>query len=117
MELERLERRLQAARGEIPPDLVIAGGRVANVYTGEWLSLDVAIYDGVIVGLGDYAGPRVELQGQYLLPGFIDGHLHLESSMLTPRELARALVPLGTTAVGADPPEIPHVRGAGGPGF
>ena len=114
MELERLERRLQAARGEIPPDLVIAGGRVANVYTGEWLSLDVAIYDGVIVGLGDYAGPRVELQGQYLLPGFIDGHLHLESSMLTPRELARALVPLGTTGVVADPHEIANVMGTRG---
>ncbi|MEW6387963.1 MAG: adenine deaminase [Thermodesulfobacteriota bacterium] len=114
MELERLKRRLKAARGEIPPDLVLASGRVANVYTGEWLSLDVAVYDGIIVGLGDYAGPRLELQGQYLLPGFIDGHLHLESSMLTPRELARALVPLGTTAVVADPHEIANVWGTQG---
>lgn len=111
---DRLKQRLQAARGEIPADLVIVGARVAQVYTGEWRETGVALFDGVIVGLGDYAGPRLEVNGQYLLPGFIDGHLHLESSLLTPRELARALLPLGTTAVVADPHEIANVWGSRG---
>ncbi len=111
---DRLKQRLQAARGEIPADLVIVGARVAQVYTGEWRETGVALFDGVIVGLGEYAGPRVEVKGQYLLPGFIDGHLHLESSLLTPRELARALLPLGTTAVVADPHEIANVWGSRG---
>ena len=111
---ERLKRRLQAARGEVPADLVIAGGRVANVYTGECQRVDVAVYDGVIVGLGDYEGPRMDVKGRYVLPGLIDGHLHLESSMLTPRELARALLPLGTTTVVADPHEIANVWGTAG---
>ena len=114
MWMERLPRRLQAARGEVPADLVLTGGRVANVFTGEWQETDVALFDGIIVGLGDYPGPRLDLTGRYLLPGFIDGHLHVESSMLTPRELARALLPLGTTTVVADPHEIANVWGAAG---
>jgi adenine deaminase len=113
-DLERLQTRLRAARGETEVDLVIGGGLVGNVYTGEWLRQDIAVYDGVVVGLGDYPGPRVEVPGRYVVPGFIDGHLHLESSMLTPRELARALVPLGTTAVVADPHEIANVWGTRG---
>jgi adenine deaminase len=113
-DLERVEKRLQAARGEIEADLVIVGSLVGNVYTGEWLEQNIALYDGVIVGLGDYAGPRMEVPGRYLVPGFIDGHLHLESSMLTPRELARALVPLGTTTIVADPHEIANVWGTRG---
>jgi adenine deaminase len=112
--LEKIQKRLQAARGEIEADLVIAGGLVGNVYTGEWLQQNIALYDGVIVGLGDYSGPRMEVPGRYVVPGFIDGHLHLESSMLTPRELARALVPLGTTTIMADPHEIANVWGTRG---
>ena len=114
MGMERLQRRLQAARGEAPADLVLTGGRVANVYTGQWQETDVALFDGIIVGLGDYPGPRLDVTGRYLLPGLIDGHLHLESSMLTPRELARALLPLGTTTVVADPHEIANVWGTAG---
>jgi adenine deaminase len=115
MDRERLQLRLRAARGLMPADLVLTGGWVANVYTGEWRQTEVALFDGVIVGLGGgYAGPRLDLQGRYLLPGFIDGHLHLESSMLTPRELARALLARGTTAVVADPHEIANVWGAAG---
>ncbi len=113
-DLHRVKKRLEAARGEIEADLVIAGGWVANVFTGEWLKQDVAVYDGVIVGTGAYPGPRVEMPGRYLVPGLIDGHMHLESSMLTPRELARALVPLGTTTVVADPHEIANVWGTQG---
>jgi adenine deaminase len=110
----KLTKLLQAARGEGPVDLVLTGGRVANVYTGEWQEIDVALCDGVIVGVGDYAGPRLPVAGRYLLPGFIDGHLHLESTMLTPRELSRALLPLGTTTVVADPHEIANVWGTRG---
>jgi adenine deaminase len=111
---EKMQARLRVARGERPADLVLTGGLVANVYTGEWLRRDVALFDGIIAGLGDYSGPRMDLHGRYLLPGFIDGHLHLESSMLTPRELARALLPLGTTTVIADPHEIANVWGTYG---
>ncbi len=114
LDLQRIQRRLQAARGEIEVDLVIADCLVGNVYTGEWLKQNIALYDGIIVGVGDYPGPRMELPGRYLVPGFIDGHLHLESSMLTPRELARAMVPLGTTAIVADPHEIANVWGTRG---
>ncbi len=110
----RIARRLQTARGDLPADLVLSGGLVANVYTGEWLRQDVAIVDGVIAGLGDYAGPRLLVDGAYILPGLIDGHLHLESTLLTPRELARALLPLGTTTVVVDPHEISNVLGTSG---
>lgn len=114
MQTERLKKLLQAARGDLPADLVLAGGLVANVYTGEWQKTDVALCDGLIVGLGNYPGPRLEVPGRYILPGFIDGHLHLESSLLTPGELARALLPLGTTTVVADPHEIANVWGTPG---
>jgi adenine deaminase len=114
MSMETWQTRLRVARGEVPAELVLSGGRVANVYTGEWQETDVALFDGIIVGLGDYSGPRLDVTGRYILPGFIDGHLHLESSMLTPRELARALLPLGTTTVVADPHEIANVWGAAG---
>ncbi len=111
---ERLARRLRVARGEAPADLVLAGGQVADLYRGCWQKIDVALFDGIIAGLGDYDGPRMEVRGSYILPGLIDGHLHLESSMLTPRELARALLPLGTTTVVADPHEIANVWGTAG---
>ena len=114
MSRERLKRRLRAARGEVAADLVLGGGWVANVYTGEWQQKDVALFDGLIVGLGDYPGPRLEMSGRYILPGLIDGHLHLESSMLTPPQLARALLPRGTTTVVADPHEIANVWGTAG---
>lgn len=115
MDLRRWQRRLAVAKGEASADLVLTGGRVANVFTGEWLTAEVALVDGVVAGLGEgYPGPRLDLEGSYLLPGFIDGHLHLESSLLTPRELARALLPCGTTAVVADPHEIVNVWGMAG---
>jgi adenine deaminase len=114
MQMQRLAKRLRVARGVDPAEMVLTGGRVANVYTGEWQETDVALCDGVIVGLGDYAGPRLPVTDRYILPGLIDGHLHLESSMLTPRELSQALLPLGTTTVVADPHEIANVWGAKG---
>jgi adenine deaminase len=114
VDMARIFERLRAAHGARDADLVLAGGLVANVYTGEWLRQDVALFDGIIVGLGDYAGPRLDVNGACILPGLIDGHLHLESSMLAPRELARALLPLGTTTIVVDPHEIANVSGTRG---
>ncbi len=111
----RLKKRIQAARGEIAPDLVLKGGSVVNVFSCEILDTDVAIYDGVIVGLGHYDGPEmIDVTGHYVCPGFIDGHFHVESSMLSPKELARAVIPMGTTAIVADPHEIANVMGENG---
>jgi adenine deaminase len=114
MHINKLLKCLRVTRGEEAADLVLTGGRVANVYTGEWQETNVALCDGVIAGLGNYKGPKLSVIGRYILPGLIDGHLHLESSMLTPRELARVLLPLGTTTVVADPHEIANVWGIRG---
>jgi adenine deaminase len=106
---------LAVARGDAPPDLVIAGARVFSAFTREWLELDVAVFDGVIAGLGSYdGGERVDARGQWLVPGFIDAHVHIESSKLTPAEFARAVVPHGTTGVVTDPHEVANVLGPAG---
>src|SRR5512137_1096957 len=113
--IERLKNRIRAARGEIAPDLVVKGGRVINVFTHEIVKQDVAIHDGVVVGIGAYDGPRIlDGKGRYLCPGFIDGHCHMESTMLSPPELAKAVLPHGTTAIIADPHEIANVLGKNG---
>ncbi len=105
---------LKVAQGQLPPDLVLRGGQIIDVFSGTLLNADVALYDGLIVGVGDYEGPTLEVAGQYICPGFIDGHLHLESTMLVPPEFARAVLARGTTAVIADPHEIANVWGARG---
>jgi adenine deaminase len=113
--MKKLNKRIQAARGEISPDLVLKGGRVINLFSCEILETDVAIYDGYVVGLGDYNGPRViDVKGRYVCPGFIDGHIHLESSLLSPPELSKAMAPLGTTSIVTDPHEIANVMGKAG---
>ena len=110
-----LQRRLAVARGDEPADLVVRGGRVLSVFTREWLEVDVAIVDGVIAGLGSYEGREtVDAAGRYVVPGFIDAHMHLESVKLLVDELARLVLPLGTTAVVADPHEIANVLGSDG---
>src|SRR5512132_348559 len=110
-----LERRLAVARGDEPADLVIRGGRVFSVFTREWLEGDLAIADGYIAGLGDYEGKEtLDASGRHVVPGFIDAHMHLESSKLLVDEFARLVVPLGTTAVVADPHEIANVLGTDG---
>ena len=114
MSLE-LARRLAVARGDEPADVVVRGGRVLSVFTREWLDVDVAIADGWIAGLGEYAGREVvNASGRFVVPGFIDAHVHLESSKLLPDEFARLVLPLGTTAVVADPHEIANVLGTDG---
>ena len=106
---------MAVARGDEPAELVLAGGRVLSVFTKEWLDVDVAIQDGYVVGLGRYQGrERLNVEGAYLVPGFIDAHMHIESSKLTVDEFARAVLPHGTTAVIADPHEIANVLGSDG---
>ncbi|MDQ6879306.1 MAG: adenine deaminase [Candidatus Dormibacteraeota bacterium] len=106
---------MAVARGDQPADLVLAGGRVLSVFTKEWLEVDVAIHDGHVVGLGKYGGREVlDVAGAYLVPGFIDAHMHIESSKLTVDEFARAVLTHGTTTVVADPHEIANVLGADG---
>ncbi len=115
MEVRRLRRLIAVARGERPADLVLRGGRVANVFTGELLREDVAIVGDRIAGLGRYTGRVVrDVTGGVIAPGLVDAHLHLESTMLTPAAFARAVVPRGTTAIVMDPHEIGNVAGIGG---
>ena len=110
-----LTRRLSVARGDEPADVVVSGGRVLSVFTREWLEVDVAIADGFVAGLGSYEGHEVvDATGRYVVPGFIDAHMHLESSKLLVDEFARLVLPLGTTAVVADPHEIANVLGTDG---
>ncbi|MFC1862217.1 adenine deaminase [Chloroflexota bacterium] len=107
---------ISVARGELPADLVLANARVVNVFTGEVESGNVAIYGGRIAGVGDYQQAKevLDLGGKYLAPGFIDGHTHLESSMLDVSQYARAVVPRGTLAVVTDLHEITNVCGLEG---
>lgn len=112
---ERLAERLRAARGERPVDLILRGARVVNVFTGELMRTAVAVFDGIVVGYGDRPAQEVvDLGDAVLSPGFIDGHVHLESSLLLPGEFARAVLPHGTTTVLADPHEIANVSGLAG---
>src|SRR6266566_4156131 len=106
---------MAVARGDEPADLVIAGGHVLSVFTKEWLDVDVAVVDGFVVGLGRYQGrERLDVSGKYVVPGFIDAHMHIESSKLMLDEFARAVVAQGTTAVVADPHEVANVLGTDG---
>ncbi|HVW90291.1 MAG TPA: amidohydrolase family protein, partial [Gaiellaceae bacterium] len=110
-----LSRRLRVARGDEPADLVIRDGTVLSVFTREWLRTDVAVVDGFVAGLGEYEGNEtVDASGRWIVPGFIDAHMHLESSKLLVDEFARLVLPFGTTAVVADPHEIANVLGTDG---
>lgn len=110
-----LSRRLAVARGDEPADTVVRGGRVFCVFTREWLDADVAIVDGVIAGVGGYTGKKIlDADGRFVVPGFIDAHMHLESVKLLVDEFARLVLPLGTTTVVADPHEIANVLGVDG---
>jgi adenine deaminase len=110
-----LARRLAVARGDEPADVLVRGGRVLSVFTREWLEVDVAIAEGWIAGLGEYDGREVvDAAGRYVVPGFIDAHMHLESTKLLPDEFARLVLPLGTTAVVLDPHELANVLGTDG---
>lgn len=111
----QLEELIQVARGEVEVDLLLKNAQVVNVFSGNIHPADVAIHQSYIVGLGGYRARQIiDLQGQYLCPGFIDGHVHIESSMLRVPEFARVVVPQGTTTVICDPHEIANVLGLDG---
>jgi len=106
---------LAYARGDQPSDLLLKNGRIVNVLSGEVYPADVAIVRSRIAGVGQYEGlEEIDLEGAYLAPGFIDAHVHVESSLMPPAEFARAIVPRGTTTVVTDPHEIANVLGLDG---
>ena len=110
-----LEERIRVALGKGKVDLLIKNGRVVDVFSGQIERKDVAIFGGVIVGFGDYrARKMIDVKGDFLCPGLIDGHVHIESSMVTIPEFARAVLPNGTTSVVTDPHEIANVLGREG---
>jgi len=111
-----LTKLISVAKGELPADLILANGQVVNVFTGEVEPGNVAVYGDTIAGVGDYrdAGKIVDIGGRYVAPGFIDGHVHLESSMLDVSQYAQAVVPRGTLAIVTDLHEIANVCGLRG---
>ncbi len=113
---ETLERRIAQGRGDVPADLVLRGGRVLCLVTGTEIAGDVAICGDTIVGIGAlYDGARViDVSGKWLVPGFIDTHLHIESSCITPHEFDRCVAPRGVTTAICDPHEIANVAGIAG---
>lgn len=117
--LDILKKRIAVAKGDMPADLVVKGGRVVNLFSGRIGKTDVAISDGYIAGLGEaYKGDEeVDISGRFLVPGFIEGHIHIESTMLVPSELAPSLLMAGTTCIVADPHEIANVKGVEGISF
>lgn len=109
------KKRLACANGAAKADIVLKNGNVLNVFTEEIITTDVAVCGDMIVGVGAYDGEtEIDCTGKYLVPGFIDAHMHIESSMMTPGELAKVLVRAGTTTIVADPHEIVNVCGAKG---
>ncbi|MBF0705048.1 adenine deaminase [Alkalihalobacillus hwajinpoensis] len=113
--MEKLTRRVQAAAGKRPADLVIKNGIVLDSYNLELIKTDVAIVDGVIAGLGDFEGHHIiDADGKYIVPSLIDAHVHIESAMVTPSEFANAVLPCGVTTIVTDPHEIANVCGSEG---
>jgi adenine deaminase len=112
---EERQRLIAVARGDEVADLVLRNARLVNVRAGEIHDADIAIYGGRVAGFGDYeAREIIDLEGRHVCPGLIDAHVHIESSMVTVPEFARAVVPRGTTAVVTDPHEIANVLGVPG---
>ncbi len=112
----KLQDLIAVARGDKPADLVLKNASIINVFTSSIEKGDVAVYSGYIAGIGNYdqAGQIIDLKGAYLAPGFINGHIHIESSMLHPAQYARAVVPHGTTSISTDLHEITNVAGLDG---
>ena len=116
MEKHLLKKRIDAAAGRIPADIVIENCKIIDVYNSSIIEgKSIAIVDGCIAGVGDYKGRHtIDAKGRYAAPGFIDGHIHIESSFVTPEEIGRLLIPHGTTTIIADPHEIVNVCGMDG---
>ena len=115
MELERYRLCAEAAKKNAKAELVLKNANVVNVFTGEVIKGDVAIAEGIVVGVGQFEGiEERDMEGKYLCPGFIDSHLHLESTLVTPSELIGQAVQCGTTTYIVDPHESANVSGAAG---
>lgn len=116
MNQQELRQLIRVARGEMPADLILANARIINTFNGDVEQGNVAIYKGQIAGIGDYSEARetIDLAGDYVAPGLINGHTHVESSMLHITQYARAVVPRGTSAVVTDLHEITNVCGLNG---
>jgi adenine deaminase len=116
VKLKNLAELISVAKGDAPADLILANARVVNTFSGEVEKAGVAIYDGLIAGVGEYRQAKevIDLGGKHLAPGLINGHTHLESSMLDVGQYARAVVPRGTSAVVTDLHEIANVCGLKG---
>ena len=115
MNKKTLKKLIDVASGRFPADLVIKHCKIVDVYSGTITEGDIAISDGIIAGVGCYEGLKeIDAQGRYAAPGFIDSHIHIESSYVTPEEMGRLVVPYGTTTIIADPHEIVNVCGLKG---
>jgi adenine deaminase len=113
--MKELAKIIRVARGHMPADLVLRNARIVNVFSAEVHEGDIAILGERIVGIVDYTGKKeIDLERGFVLPGLIDGHMHLESTMVKVQEFARAVVPRGTTSVICDPHEIANVHGIEG---
>jgi adenine deaminase len=113
-----LKKLISTAAGNTPADLLVRGGKIADVYSGRFIEGDLVVTDGLVAAIGKpglYQGLEIiDAAGQYVLPAFIDSHIHIESSFLSPPELGRLLVPRGTSTIIADPHEIANVAGLAG---
>ena len=114
--MSALADRIDIARGLKEADLLLKNTRVVSLFSGEVVEADVVVAGGIIAGIGNYSkGEKVyDLKGKYLLPGLIEGHIHIESSLLPPPEFSRVVIPHGTTTVVVDPHEIANVLGEKG---
>ena len=111
----KLSRLIKVARGFEPPDLVLKGGQIVNVFSNEIYTADVALCGEQIAGIGSYTGPNeLDCRGKFITPGFLDGHMHIESSMVTVWEFSKTVLPHGTTTIMADPHELANVLGTEG---
>ena len=113
--LLKKQRIIAAAAGREPADLVLKNATFVNVFSNELSTMDIAVAEGLIVGMGSYQGrSEVDCTGKIVLPGFLDAHIHLESSLVSPTEFVKAVLPHGTTTVVTDPHEIATVMGTDG---
>lgn len=110
-----LSARIQASAKQIPAELVIKNAKVVNVFTRKIVETDIAVTQGIVVGLGNYTGQKeIDAKGQYVVPGLIDGHVHIESTLLPPHEFAKVSLLHGVTSAITDPHEIANVAGTTG---
>jgi adenine deaminase len=118
LSVEQLQKRIAVASKREPADLVITNGKIIDVFNLAIIEADIAIVDSYIVGIGDYQGKQViDAKQKYISPSFIDAHVHIESSMVTPAEFAKVVLPHGVTSVITDPHEIANVVGQDGISF